>query len=1263
MFSWRRFLDWMKLRTDSSWKHSKRNRNTSKNHSIKCKQRNVLKKTSKINSRVCNELPIKENKKEQGYFIKDKKNQSEIVEGKGTEINKDAVTIVGEPREETKENDAKELIKEIDQRKMEGATDNVPSLFEGCSTTENSGKEDNSINDHGIQDRESANSIIEDEILLNSFNEENIIRAGEDKTERIEEKSDNNITDVQLDEIIDQPEEPIEKAPLVETLLEESDEQAFDDRDVDFIDLEKTLNNDLLSIENFKTESKGINFSDKHRDEGIYQRQYRSTAEKFFKGKEKLQVFPPKEEDIKRIRIIDDTSEIAVLKNRINKEIQNVTLLCEIEISDREYAKLLVDLRKTYSLLLRSDIVSVISPSFAVALVQIAIRNYKGSGYWKLVAEALGIKHELDLSERDLIGDTLYRTLRTYGKPFYKPTENVTNVMIHSFITNKYLLKFFDYLYQCFSLDFERTVSTDAWQESSFICDAIMDPDSKRQQFLSKYSALSIYGNYEYCRQIIAEMLLAMHDDFWDVRSSVDLKGRFGRAYLVWRSKTKLFIREKQERKRNGGQERKYHSPHMICDLEISTFKMVLPTQMIHDNENMDAIRIRWKINGSKEIPVPLIEGVSGYKTKEIEFDISERELFSAYNIELLYNEEILRTFSIKESAVRFFDEKGFLIPGENLSSGMVYAYTKIQTDIKSSGLLNRRVRRGLKFYELEVNNGSLIHIEDEQLPENYYVAPEILTGLTQEYVLEGVRARAGDRALQVFSQIPSLIVEAEDDQYTGIAVVVNDNINRLFSQDFVNITVGRDLTKKYYYVDTSKLKGIREGFNIIIVDYPGRRQISYGMLLLEGFHYQFEDAPYVFKSRATLLTKYRVCKNCFEYGKSAENGLDFSLEDVKNGWIELPVVNLQKDLYICFEVPILEYTWDGETWKHDPADDIWHTELKDIIYIRYPGKEISLSIKTNTRNERFPFVKNSEGNFVCDLTRLKAYLDKTRVLNIISLIIQGTPYDFLRIVTRSILSSAVLQADYNTDTIIGTFDIIGKGVYFADVLCGGETLIEKEAITDGKISFSSEIRSADYVVKVYEGEDEFGFGEFTYLGSQTVSLINPLDLVGSTLKIINIYDVFQDIHLPVIYDCYVFLKNKNEDFSYTGKMIKVFHNTQILEIDDVEVRIPDLNNINSVTIQCLDEDETFGFLYDNYASDITRDENPRLKRSEAYRRYNPVLDEDRFLFNVTSVPMCKELIKKAEQWKDTRNSSKESFWSERTLKKVGENKFIQARK
>ena len=863
----------------------------------------------------------------------------------------------------------------------------------------------------------------------------------------------------------------------------------------------------------------------------------------------------------------DEKSEIAILRNRLVDQVPDITLLSEIEVSDKEFELLSEYARKRINnAQINSDYVAA-DFLFTLTMVQIGIRYYEYN-FWPQVGKVL--HGTISQTERKWIGNTVTKTLHVLGKPVYSETEYVTNILMHCFVADSYASRFFDYLFSFYRIDLERDVSGIQQTDIDYICDSIINPYAKRKQLLSDYTAMSVRADREYCKRVIEQSLYMIDCRFWDedLYEEDSLTGRLRQRFDEWSDHSDFYQSEKQKNKQKMSGEqriRMFRTPHLICDNDNGTFTILLPPQMIPVNDEKSLPEVKWFIVSSerREYRCDLEEGYSGFRTKPRAFTVTSEEIFSRFVFLLFSDQTLLRSFNWDAHEAVFFSENWEGIKADNLSPGKVYAFCKHTDGIISESVLYEGWEHGLRYYELGLKDGDFVQVQGE---DNYYVGKIPSPGLSYTNYVSGVYIEniSGER-IPVYNLNPQIVIEVEDGQLQGTAVFANGKINRLADMHFIDIHVGNTSDTKYYFVHAGELEGVQEGHNSITVDYPNStKHLHVEYYLLQGFKYKFSGAPYIFTDSGSLILYWAT----FEEEPRTVN---FNMSDLVEGILAVDYEGMN----MKYIVPLLLTSWDRETWTYLKYDDIWHNDFQSILYIKYPADSISLFVGGSAKYESAcNYHVRADGIFNCDLTRLKSYFDDNKMISTICIDADDKETELLRVIQKSFLISAKLTADPGNRQIKAEFDIVGKNEYFADLYCEDVLLAEKEPIENNEILFRDiDVDTADYTVIVYESDDEFGFDEdFELVGKKTQSLINASDLVGGRMKVkyISYGSKHQTLDFPPEYDYYLFLEEQRTNDTYDGIVAGVFRKKEVMYASKVSIRINDLSDPREVCVSGL---------------------------------------------------------------------------------------------
>ena len=125
---------------------------------------------------------------------------------------------------------------------------------------------------------------------------------------------------------------------------------------------------------------------------------------------------------------------------------------------------------------------------------------------------------------------------------------------------------------------------------------------------------------------------------------------------------------------------------------------------------------VYWKITqggNTMRVDVDLYQGVTGYKTNEININIGSDALLQEIDIELMCDDFRLRRFRMVSDCVRFFNKTGQSIQPDSLPTGEVYAFTLFNDILTSEAFIDRERRRGLSLTYFDFQYGDILRLPD----------------------------------------------------------------------------------------------------------------------------------------------------------------------------------------------------------------------------------------------------------------------------------------------------------------------------------------------------------------------------------------------------------------------------------------------------------------------------------------------------------------------------------------------------------------------
>lgn len=966
-----------------------------------------------------------------------------------------------------------------------------------------------------------------------------------------------------------------------------------------------------------------------------------------FEDKRAIKKNKIREEDLRYLHHSVGDSPQVQLRNKIVDQFNDISLLCEIPIDNEEYMVLCKYIQKKYESLAQGFFEANIDFLITVGMIQIGMRTYDNT-FWPHVAEAIGVK-SIPLLRRTFLGECVMQTLGRLGKVVCEG-EYVATILLHGFIVDSYAYRVFNYLFQYYNIDLKRDISDLRDNDLEYLCASIINPYAKRQQLLSNYMGISIRAEKDFTKKVLLSILKLIDQNFWnEYTENISLPGRLDVFFKKWKEQSSFYKEEKEKNDNNRitNKPHNFRTPQLHCDMNNAEFMIILPEQLIRNELIENGECFYWKIshNGnSRTLRCTIREGFSGYSTHEEIINIEPSEQFSAYHFSFIKGEEVVREFVWKARQANFFNHEGIWVNSQRIKQGELFAYSNIECTITSRGILCSRVRNGLMFYEFEFLNGDVISVEAEA---NYYVGQIPSDGISSEGHVIGAKLVYGDEEYDIYNNAPSIILSAEEEQLNGIALIVNGIVSHFIKNSFIDLQI-ENSKSKYYVLDTENIAGITEGINKIVIDFPATsKTIMVNFAYIKGLSYKFEDEPYVFQTKGTLSVNLLPKSKFKLIDERGGNEKNFEISQLLDTKVSRKIQNGAEQYDLMFDVPVFEYSTDERNWSIVRPQDVWHNDLPAVYYIRCSVEKIGLCVKSSVGDKKNLYTKNSNGIFVCDITKLKTYLYNERFIEKIYVLIEKKEYDFVRILMKSYFVNAILEADIENEQLIAKFNILGKNVYYADFKCNNEVLLEKEPISDGQIVASIPIvSSTEYTLTVFEQEDEFAFDEeYTYVGSKNVSIFNPNNLIGSRFKLQNIMLAKDGSMYEIASTYYGYIDEKIDVHKYKGLLVEVFHESNITKAAEVIIHISDLNHVNQVVIKFLDEyEEEMEYEYDNYFHRIVEEEQKKISKSQAYRRYE-MLDSDKFIWNILYDEAIKDYTTEArEKIQTMKNARKNSL-------------------
>ncbi|SES69139.1 DNA-directed RNA polymerase subunit alpha C-terminal domain-containing protein [Anaerobranca gottschalkii] len=918
------------------------------------------------------------------------------------------------------------------------------------------------------------------------------------------------------------------------------------------------------------------------------------------------------------------------LKKRILKEFPKKKLIGDIIIRDSEYEILLDYLKDKCKALIYSNVEIGNDPVFAVALVQVGIRYYDGN-FWSHLTKLLGVK-KITVEGQRRIGEAFYKVLYINNKDFLNKSDRVNNILLHGFVSDYYANAMFDFFFKYYNNDLERDLSRNNREMMNNLIEVIKKNDNtSRTYLLVKQTANAIKVNTRGGKIRIRRLLNLIDRAFWDGVTPENPTSRLSILFNQWLEISDEFnqqynIYHSNSNKTKG--KKAFSSPYFKCDFKNTSFKLVLPTQLIRlDFEEKE---ILWHIKYSdkvKEIKSHLQEAITGYKTKEVEIEVERENIFDEFIIELYCKEMRLKLFKIKADCIRFYDKDGdFLDLSNNLPKGEVYGFTRKNDIPISDALLDSEVIDNLirSYFEFEI--GDVVRLPDGR---PISIGRKLKEGLLERKVLDGCYGKYNGSSIKIYKEPPRLFLKILPQRSVGTMIEINGVRYRLFDEKTIKIELGNAKGEQGYLINLGDYGCTNDGIYTVYVDVPNdRTNRLWQFLLINGINYQFEDAPYIFQSKGKI--KFNEELNIKPANKNLEknndeNSFNFIIEPELE-YLPFTYKGQDYDIPIYFEIPCLKWKFPSGKWNVEKPDAIWHGDVPNIIYFKYPENKLKIFIDEHldfsNQYQYLTFSKSkTKGYFECDITRFKSWLSREKDFRRIYIDFSQKPLEFLKIITCSVVESHILKWDYENEELVCELNIIGKANYCADLVLMDtkEKIVEKIPINQGKFVIKQSLNSGLYKIIIYEDEiDDTGFSSTFYykIGEFEHKIINPNNLEGNKMLIKHIKRD-EDISFKMELNCKYYISDLKQidKNNYKGRLT-VETKYGIKYLAEVKVQINDLDKLQFISLTFFDGQDYLEFLYDKKRQIIIKDEEKGLKSGESYRRYE-CLYPDEYLYMV----------------------------------------------
>jgi len=913
-------------------------------------------------------------------------------------------------------------------------------------------------------------------------------------------------------------------------------------------------------------------------------------------------------------------------------------LLGDIPLSDLEYAALIDITRQRLSALkatrysVKEDIV------LAVALVRVGMHEYKNGNYWSRFEETLGM--HITVIDMQNIGRVFFNTLKFYGLYIYQGEENiknqyVMNILIHGIVPDDYITDFFEFAFSFYDVNLSRDASVNFREDLKYLISFISESLSNsglndeikvvaagkttKVYRLRKATKIALTQFDRRAKNLIRRMVKLIDAKYWDGDLPRKPSSRFTKQFILWAQTSEKFLLTSTEQIRSKQKgEKQYYSPYYRCDFKSGEVFLNIPPQKMKKEDFSDLTYAQVQIGSEiRNIRLDAYSIIGGFKSEGAQIILWDDQVFHPLNVTMYFGKE--RSFRHSGQDHVIFDKTGNQI--SSLRPGLNFILARPEVCVDTDAILDKLKFKDYIRYDLNIDDDSIVLIDG--IP--FSGSGRISEGIGKKGLIHGANASsAGYSSLPVYREHPKLVFKIRNNDLSGIGIILNGRRQRLsdLPESALRSFELNDGSGGYgVQLDIESLADKNNGLYEVIVDIPGEHhRASERHLLLSGLEYSFDGSPYIFADKAVICLSDHHALKPLNLQLRNSNEFVMKLEpDLK--YAEFCTVLDSTEWIVAFTVPLMRWKLGNGEWRIDKGEDIWHSDFHGQLLIELPGAAgMELTLNRDPETKLAAEYSQSDKVFKIDIARYRGRIIESRTRHFIELKINDLKLEFMSVLSRCFVQFAVLTCDFASGEINGQFEIIGQAAVVADVFCltSKKMIVENIEIKDGRLCVKKDLLQGLYQVAVYELEqDEFGLGlNRLQIYKKELELVDPYDLSGQVMRIHSILtgfflrrpaqnyyvDDLEKSELPGVYIGRLYYLNSKNEKGFCK------------DINFVRIEFSSIENLTRAHISGILDGEWDDILYDETKREFVMNEDPKVPKRVAYRRYRLLCaDESNF--------------------------------------------------
>lgn len=849
-----------------------------------------------------------------------------------------------------------------------------------------------------------------------------------------------------------------------------------------------------------------------------------------------------------------------VIENIKNNQI---SLLSQIEVSDYEYEDLL---KYAYNSVMNLTIRTIIPDDIklAIALVQIAIREYCEGNYWAYFINTVGTI--VNTNQRNYLGQIFLKTIRKYNLYEIKYEGNtrnefVQNILAHSYITNNYLEGYFDFLFSFYDRNLNREIPDDVDEDIEdlrrYMKEALLSNNDDIELEASHNHPAKSYKLLKSTRTVIVQTdlnaiydILIKHlfllDAFYYDYKRPDYNSKFNISFNNWLDKN---ILDDDERRYNHIRQSGVRNRSIYLKIEKNGNRpfIVIPEQKFRGDITEAEVIIKSKVHENR-VYLDLYKALGVIKSDEKQIPIEAENIFEEFKIEIVSKSPVI----ITNKRYRIFNEHWCEL--KKLEEGLCYVL----------------VDKNIKF---EANENSIIYCDNSVEYWNEY-----LINVKEDTVL-----LINDIPLSITEDLEETGLEIYFDKPFGYtitdsvgnpvictkkhpAIYLKKTKTFLNSNPFIWCNDIQFNIKEYGFITDSaenaediyisfpfvELLDKTDGEYKIVMDIPGKGKETICKYLLitnlkckpEKDFYIFQDSVYI-----EVQTSYFINSiNCLEVNKLTK--FEFKLTADKNiAQFSLEIEN--KKYIINVPVNIFKYYFKKNHWLYKKQDYIWYRDLTNEICLKLPGvtdAEIFLS-----NNAYYPIRGQHIGeDFIFNIRNIKLKMDSDSFFKD-SLNIRYKKNNKIENISLGLMLNHIYESEFNlkydskNDEVYINSEFKGNADLCVSIIDTktNQVVVPQKKLSNGRNNISEIDKNGLYKISKYMSEPNGFFAPNTNKFLETINKIGVIDYLDiSNCQVIIKNVVNNGIEVPLYYNYQIAKLKKIDKNKYWGVLYENSNDT-----------------------------------------------------------------------------------------------------------------------